>query len=235
MDHFTVTGTGTQTAGASQTVTITAIGNSGNTYAYTGNHTLVFSGANASPSATIRLVRSAVRYDFGTGTSLTFTNGVATCSMVLYKAEAPNINVSEGSYVADGHTLGVTVSPAAITSLDLSAPPAATSETAFSITINAKDAYGNVTPDVSQSMALSVNHGSIGPSSISSTNFTDDGTYTGDVTISQVYTNTGVTLTATLTAEPSPRPPSSTWTESTIWITSPSPVPVPRPRDRPRR
>ncbi|MHA8056956.1 hypothetical protein VR611_13515, partial [Aquirufa nivalisilvae] len=48
---FIVTGTGTQTAGGSQNITITAKDASGNTAtAYTGAKSITFSGANASSS-----------------------------------------------------------------------------------------------------------------------------------------------------------------------------------------
>ncbi|MHA8056960.1 hypothetical protein VR611_13535, partial [Aquirufa nivalisilvae] len=84
---FIVTGTGTQTAGGSQNITITAKDASGNTAtAYTGAKSITFSGANASSSpATNPTVAST---DFGTATSVTFSNGVATVSMSLYKVES---------------------------------------------------------------------------------------------------------------------------------------------------
>ncbi|MHA8054294.1 hypothetical protein, partial [Aquirufa sp. OSTEICH-129A] len=76
---FIITGSGTQTAGGSQTITITAKDASGNTASgYTGSKSLTFSGANSSSSpATSPKVEGT---DFGTATSVSFTNGVATAS-----------------------------------------------------------------------------------------------------------------------------------------------------------
>ncbi|MCZ2481304.1 hypothetical protein, partial [Aquirufa nivalisilvae] len=93
---FIVTGTGTQTAGGSQNITITAKDASGNTAtAYTGAKSITFSGANASSSpATNPTVAST---DFGTATSVSFTNGVATVSMSLYKVESALIVATDGS------------------------------------------------------------------------------------------------------------------------------------------
>ncbi|MBZ1327750.1 hypothetical protein, partial [Aquirufa aurantiipilula] len=67
-----VTGTGTQTAGGAQTVTVTAKDADGNTVtSYTGAKNITFSGAAASPSpATTPTIAGT---NFGTATSLTFT------------------------------------------------------------------------------------------------------------------------------------------------------------------
>ncbi|MHA8062349.1 beta strand repeat-containing protein, partial [Aquirufa beregesia] len=140
-----VTGTGTQTAGAAQTITVTAKDASGNTAtAYTGSHTITFSGANSSDSpATAPTVAGT---DLGTGTSLTFTNGVATASMVLYKAESATIAATDGSIVAAGaDRLSVTVSQASFSKLAVSLASPQVNGTAFTgtNTLTAQDAYGN--------------------------------------------------------------------------------------------
>ncbi|MHA8054302.1 hypothetical protein, partial [Aquirufa sp. OSTEICH-129A] len=50
-NKFVITGSGTQTAGTSQTITITAKDANGNTVTgYTGSKSLTFSGANSSSS-----------------------------------------------------------------------------------------------------------------------------------------------------------------------------------------
>src|SRR5206468_6636348 len=87
-----VTGSGTQTAGAAQNITVTALDAYGNTATgYTGDHTITFSGATTiganNPTVTSK---TAVATNFGTGETLTFTNGVSTAvagsnAMKLYK------------------------------------------------------------------------------------------------------------------------------------------------------
>ncbi|MFL0163398.1 beta strand repeat-containing protein, partial [Aquirufa salirivi] len=140
-----VTGTGTQTAGGSQTVTVTAKDASGNTATtYTGAKSITFSGALASPSpATTPTVAGT---NFGTATSLTFTAGVATGSMILYKAEAAAVNATDGTINSNtGGTLAVTVSESSMTKLAVSLTSPQISGTAFTgtNTLTAQDAYGN--------------------------------------------------------------------------------------------
>ncbi|MHA8056932.1 invasin domain 3-containing protein, partial [Aquirufa nivalisilvae] len=140
-----VTGTGTQTAGGSQTVTVTAQDASGNTVTtYTGAKNITFSGAAASPSPATTPTVAAT--NFGTATSLTFTAGVATGSMVLYKAESATVNATDGTINSNtGGTLNVTVSPSTMTKLAVSLTSPQTNGTAFTgtNTLTALDAYGN--------------------------------------------------------------------------------------------
>ncbi|WP_394364569.1 hypothetical protein, partial [Aquirufa nivalisilvae] len=76
---FIVTGTGTQTAGGSQTVTLTAKDASGNTATgYTGDKSIVFSGANSSTNPSTAATASdkvSADINFGTATVVTFSNG----------------------------------------------------------------------------------------------------------------------------------------------------------------
>ncbi|MHA8062350.1 hypothetical protein PQG22_13870, partial [Aquirufa beregesia] len=140
-----VTGSGTQTAGGSQTVTVTAQDANGNTATtYTGAKSITFSGALASPSpATTPTVAGT---DFGTATSMTFTAGVATGSMILYKAEAATVNATDGTINStSGGTLNVTVSASTMTKLAVSLTSPQINDTAFTgtNTLTAQDAYGN--------------------------------------------------------------------------------------------
>ncbi|WP_269009631.1 invasin domain 3-containing protein [Aquirufa ecclesiirivi] len=142
---FIITGTGTQTAGASQNITITAKDASGNTATgYTGAKSITFSGANASSSpATNPTVAST---NFGTATSVTFSNGVATVSMSLYKVESAAVVATDGSVTTSGSDrLSVTVSPAAFSKLALSLAGPQINAVAFTgtNTLTALDAYGN--------------------------------------------------------------------------------------------
>ena len=95
-----ITGTGTQNAGASQTITITAYDANGNVVTgYTGAKSLTFSGANVSPNNTSPRIGAT---NFGAATSVTFTNGVATASMTLFKAETAVIATTDGTIAAAG-------------------------------------------------------------------------------------------------------------------------------------
>ena len=111
-DHFVVTGTGTMTVSSSQTITITAKTNLGNTYtAYTGDKSLTFSGANAYSGGSNPTCSDKTGADipFGTATTVTFTNGIATCTLKLYKVESASITVTDGTYNANSNSLAVTV------------------------------------------------------------------------------------------------------------------------------
>ncbi|MHA8062371.1 hypothetical protein PQG22_13975, partial [Aquirufa beregesia] len=74
---------------------------SGNTATtYSGAKSITFSGANASSSpATSPTVAGT---DFGTATSVTFSNGVATVSMGLFKVESAQIVATDGLVSTSG-------------------------------------------------------------------------------------------------------------------------------------
>jgi len=143
--------TTTPTVGAEDALTTTAQDTYGNVAtAYTGSHSLVYSGASAGPSGTAPTVtnNSGTATAFGTATATTFTSGVATTSgssngaMVLYKAAAASIKVTEGSI--SSATISVTASPGTAASLKLAA--ASTTPVAGAtdnLTTTALDAYGN--------------------------------------------------------------------------------------------
>ncbi len=109
---FVIAGNSTQIAGEAQDITITAKDNEGNTAAiYTGDKILIFSGANPSsnpvnePTVTDK-VGTAVA--FGSATTITFANGVATASagnngvMTLYEIETANIVATQGIITTTG-------------------------------------------------------------------------------------------------------------------------------------
>jgi hypothetical protein len=106
----------TPAAGATDALTITAVDLYGNTVTtYTGAHTLTFSGAGVSGSYTPTVTSSGGgAVNFGSGTAISFTAGVATASgssngvMTLYRAETATLTVAEGgSYTSS--VLSVTV------------------------------------------------------------------------------------------------------------------------------
>ena len=151
--RLVVTGSATQTAGAAQSLTITATDPYGNTdTSYTGSHNLTFSGANSStnpvtpPTVTNN---AAAAINFGSATAITFTNGVSTSggSMKLYKVESPAIAVTDGTISSAGSDrLTVAASAAAASKLDVTTVPAGnvTAGANFSVTFVSEDAYGNV-------------------------------------------------------------------------------------------
>ena len=115
--RFVVTGSATQTAGQSQALTITAVDQSGNTATgYSGDVSATFGGAAAAgsnqPTATDK---TGTPVAFGTPTTITFSNGVASAggSVRLTKAESALLTVTQGGLTTTGaDRLAVTVSPA---------------------------------------------------------------------------------------------------------------------------
>jgi serine protease len=99
--RLAITGSASQTAGGSQTITVTAFDSAGNVATdYTGVKSLTFSGpaSSSSPMMPPTVATTAM----GTSTSLTFTNGVATASMILYKAESATVSVTDESISSSG-------------------------------------------------------------------------------------------------------------------------------------
>jgi hypothetical protein len=121
-------------AGGSSNLTTTALDTYGNTAtSYTGSHNLTYSGASASPNATAPTVVSSAgtATPLGTATAITFSAGVASVTtsknglLKLYKAETPNISVSDGT-ISSAAPIAFTVTPAAaskwaLTNISLSA------------------------------------------------------------------------------------------------------------------
>ncbi len=199
-DHFEISGSSSMTAGASQTITITAKTNQNNIYPYSGDMTLTFSGANSAPDGTQPTCtdKNSNDINFGNSTVLTFSNGIATCTMKLYKAESANIAVTDGTHNSDGHNLGVTVAAGSLNNFLVDAPDSATVGSTFSTTITSRDEYNNTTTNLSGSTSLTVDQGTISPTSLSESEFTDDGIWTGNLTISNLSAEqTNVILTAT--------------------------------------
>src|SRR5206468_3260687 len=78
--RLVVTGSGAQTAGGSQSITITATDPYGNTdQTYTGSHNLTFSGAGDSTDPVTHPTVSNTA--FGSSTSVSFTAGQTTATM----------------------------------------------------------------------------------------------------------------------------------------------------------
>jgi hypothetical protein len=143
----------TPTAGAADNLTVTAKDAAGDTVrTYTGAHSLVFEGAEESPSGSkpVVLDHSGTARSFGEATEITFTEGKATVAnskngvLKLYNTETAEVVVSEGS-LSNGAGLAVTVKAGATKKLTLAAPSEAIAGSAFSVTLTATDEYGNPT------------------------------------------------------------------------------------------
>jgi len=196
-NHLAITGTTTQTVGTTQTITLIAKTNLGNTYtSYTGDKTLTLSGPTTIGSNIPTFTdKDAHTVNFGSSGTIHFTNGVATTVIELYKAETSEIDATDGTYSTTGNALNVSVSPSTIDSISATSPSNITSETPFNLTLTSKDAYGNTTTNVTNSTTLSINYGTINPSSIPNTEFQDNGTYTNNITISEIYADRNIVLT----------------------------------------
>ncbi len=142
----------TPTAGTVDALTTTAQDTYGNTAtSYTGAHSLVFSGASASPGGTNPTVSDSSGADvaFGGATSVNFTAGVAKASegaggnMKLYKTGSTAVKATEGSLTTPT-AVTVTVAAGTATKLVLtSATATPVAATGFNLTTTAQDAYGN--------------------------------------------------------------------------------------------
>jgi hypothetical protein len=146
------TATTTPVVGTANGLTITALDTYGNTAtAYTGSHSLVFSGASASPGGSIPTVTNSAgaAISFDSPAAIDFVAGVATAAagangaMTLYKSGATSVKATEGS-LTNATALALTVAAGAAANLVLSAsttmPVAAASS---NLTTTAKDVYGN--------------------------------------------------------------------------------------------
>ncbi len=142
----------TPAAGAVDELTTTAQDTYGNTAtSYTGSHSLVFSGASASPGGTSPTVSDSTGADvaFGGATALEFTAGVAKATatanggMKLYKSGSTSVKATEGALTTPT-AVTVTVAAGPATRLVLTSSTATpVAATGFNLTTTAQDAYGN--------------------------------------------------------------------------------------------
>jgi hypothetical protein len=147
-----VAASATPTAGALDELTTTAQDTYGNTAtSYSGVHSIVFSGASASPSGTNPTVSDSTGADiaFGASTTLDFTAGVAKASeadgggMKLYKSGSTAVKATEGTLLTPT-AVTVTVAGSTATKLVLSSSTATpVAATGFNLTTTALDVYGN--------------------------------------------------------------------------------------------
>ncbi|RKY36039.1 MAG: hypothetical protein DRP78_04635, partial [Candidatus Omnitrophota bacterium] len=153
INYFIVTGeTSTISAGASRQITITAYDPQGNiTTGYSGDMNIIFSGANLSPSAQSPTCSnsSSTDIDFGTQTLVTFSSGVGTAALKVYKAESVSIKATSGSVAtSDANDLNFIVRHTLSDHLKFAGniPAAQTAGTIFNFetALNAVDLYDNL-------------------------------------------------------------------------------------------
>jgi hypothetical protein len=129
---FSVANPGSQTAASAFNATITAKDLYGNTASsYEGSRTIGFSGPGSSPSG------GAPEYP----SSVSFTAGSGSASIVIYDAGSTTLTATESSLT--GTSSSFTVGGASPVSFTLPTPSTQTAGTSFNETITAKDIYGN--------------------------------------------------------------------------------------------
>ena len=141
---FLLSNPGPQTAGTAFTETVTAEDAGGNTVTgYNGANCLTFSGPANSPAPSNTAPLYPVAGTCSSGSSVTFTNGVAQPSVTLYDA-APTVSLHVVDALIIGSSPNFTVSAGATSTFALSTP-SPTAGTQFTETITAKDNYSNTT------------------------------------------------------------------------------------------
>ena len=194
--------TTTPVAGAEDALTVTAADTYGNAVpTYTGSHGLVYSGASASANGNTPTVSDNSGNDvaFGTATPTNFTAGVATVSgetngqMILYKAAAASIKVTEGSTTSA--TVSTTASAATAATLKVAA--ASTTPVAGAtdnLTTTALDAYGNTATGYTGAHNITFTGPELSPSGTAATVVNSAGTAVN------IGTATALTFTAGVAA-----------------------------------
>lgn len=163
----------TPAAGATDNLTLTAQDTYGNTAtSYTGSHSLVFSGASASPGGNLPTVSnsSGAEIAFGSATAIAFSAGVATGGggvggvMKLFKSGSTAVKATEGS-ITTPTAVTVTVSPGTATKLVLTASTATpVAATGFNLTTTAQDLYGNTATAYAGSKSITFSGAAASPS-----------------------------------------------------------------------
>jgi hypothetical protein len=171
---FLVSAPSTATAGMGFTVTVTAKDTYGNTV--TG-----YSGTVA--------LSSGDQQTFSQN-SVTLAHGLGTATVALKVADTTTLTATSGAL--KGTSSSIAVSPGALASFLVSAPSTATAGMGFTVTVTAKDAYGNTVTGCSGAVALTSSDGQT--VLVSSSPVFAKGTATATVTLNNAGT---VTLTVT--------------------------------------
>ena len=218
LDHFVFSTIGTQTAGESFSITITAKDASNHTLTnYIGSNILNASTGSISP--------------INTGN---FSNGIWTGSVTLTTA-GPGITLFTTGSGMSGTSSIFTVNSAALDHFTFNTITSQTAGSTFSITVTAMDMYGNNVTDYTGRPSLTYSAGSISPSTMNA--FVNG---VGSTSIRVTDTGSSVTITATDGAHlgvsnsfsvmnaPTPNPTATSPPTSTPQPTNtPNPTPIP--------
>ena len=136
---YSLSNPGTPTAGNSFNETVTALDAGGNTVTSTsGTACLIFTGPDNAPNGAAP--QYPAQSTCPSGSSVNFTNGVATAAMTLYDAETTTLSAISGFIT--GTSTNFTVNGAAASTFVLGTP-APTAGTSFTEFVTATDTYGN--------------------------------------------------------------------------------------------
>jgi hypothetical protein len=181
LNHFVFDTIGTQIAGKAFSITITAEDAYGNTVtSYAGSTTLTETGGGAGGTVS--------------PSTVTFTNGVYTGNVYLTKSgTGVTITATHGSTSSASSTFKV--NPGVLSTFVFNTIGTQIAGKAFSITITAKDAYGNTVTSCASSVGFSTSTGggTITPASAGTRGWFN-GVWTGSVTLNKA--SLGVTITA---------------------------------------
>ncbi len=187
ISSFSVTGPSSVTAGTSFSETVTALYPDGTVdTGYTGTVTFTSSDGNA-----------------GLPQNYTFTasdNGVHTFSVTLKTAGSKTVTATDRSNSAVTGSNSESVSPGAVSSLNVSGPSSATAGKSFNETVEALDAYGNVATGYTDTVAFTSTDDQSGLPSNYTFTASDAGSHTFTITLKTIGSQT---VTATDTANSS--------------------------------
>jgi hypothetical protein len=96
--------------------------------------------------------------------SFTMAGGSTLVGFQLYKADTITLTATAGSLTGTSNT--ITISPASVAKLAVSAPSSATAGSPVSVTVTAEDAWGNMVTGFNGAVTLSATDGQIPPSSL---------------------------------------------------------------------
>ncbi len=234
----------TPTAGSNDLLTISIVDQLQNVVAYTGTKSITFSGLAIAPDGvSIPSVadNSGLPVNFGTATTIHFTNGVSDVggTLTAYKAEGPvTLTATDGAISTSSTggtgvslTVGKTAFSNAVTSVSVSQAIINVAGTS-TITLQAKDSFGNnittggVTVGFTNTTGAGVSTGTITPTTdVGNGSYT--ATFTGTAagtatTINATYNSTSITSTLpTITVTSSTAISAAT---STVSVSSPTVV-----------
>ncbi len=141
---LTVPTPATQTAGAPFEETLAAKDAYGNiATGYAGEKTIAFSGPANSPNAT------APKYS-----PVTFSGGEGKASITLYDAQTTTLSAKDNSISISGSSGSFAVTPGSAASFTVPTPATQTAGAPFSVTLTAKDGYGNTATGYSGNQAI---------------------------------------------------------------------------------